>query len=53
MQKRFSYVYQGVKTYTERFRKCAIPAMIKLLNEYEADKQQKFKQLESWMLLYQ
>ena len=49
MQKRFSYVYQGVRAYTERFRKSAIPAMIKLLNDYEADKQQKFKQLDAFV----
>ena len=47
MQKRYSYVYQGVRAFTERFRKSAIPAMVKMLNDYEADKQQKFKKLDA------
>ena len=45
MQKRNSYVYQGVRAYTERFRKSAIPSMLRILNEYE--KQKKFKKLNA------
>ena len=47
MQKRNSYVYQGVRAYTERFRKSAIPSMLRILNECEAKKQKKFKKLDA------
>ncbi len=47
MQKRNSCVYQGVRSFTERFRKSAIPSMLKMLNDYEAEKHKKFKQLDS------
>ena len=47
MQKRNSCVYQGVRSFTERFRKSAVPSMLKMLNDYEAEKHKKFKQLDS------
>ena len=47
MTKRLTNVYQNVRCYTERFRKSAIPSMVKLLNEHEAEKQKKFKKLDA------
>ena len=38
IQKRKSCVYLGVRSFTQRFRKSAIPSMLKMLNDYEAEK---------------
>ena len=43
MTKRNTDAYKVVRASTERFRKSAIPSMVKLLNEHEAKKQKQFK----------
>ena len=49
MTKRNTDAYKVVRASTERFRKSAIPSMVKLLNEHEAKKQKQFKKLSSIM----
>ena len=49
MTKRNTNVYQDVRCYTERFRKSAIPSMVRLLNEHEAEKQRQFRKLVDTM----
>ena len=47
MEKRCSEFYQVVKSQTERFRKSAIPAMVKLLNVCQKEKRETFKKLDA------
>ena len=47
MTKRNTDAYKVVRASTERFRKSAIPSMVKLLNEHEAKKQKQFKKLRT------
>ena len=46
MQKRFPECYKVVRSQTERFKKSAIPYMIKLLNECQRNKRDTFKKLD-------
>ena len=43
----YYYVYQSVRSFTERFCKSAIPSMLKMLNDHEAEKHKKLKKLDS------
>ena len=47
MTKRNTNAFKVVRASTERFRKSAIPSMVKLLNENEAMKQKQFKELST------
>ena len=47
MEKRSPEFYKVIRIQTERFRKSAIPSMVKLLNEHEAKKQKQFKKLST------
>ncbi len=46
-QKRCPEYYKVVKTQTERFRKSAIPSMIKILNDCQRVKRETFKKLNA------
>ena len=47
MLKRSPEYYKVIKTQTERFRKSAIPSMIKLLNNCQKKKRETFKKLDN------
>ena len=47
MQKRYPEYYKVVRAQTERFRKSAIPSMIKLLNDCQRKKSETFKKLDT------
>ena len=45
--KRSSEFYKVSKVQTERFRKSAIPSMVKMLNDYEREKKETFNKLNA------
>ena len=47
MEKRNPDYFDTVVTHTERFRKSAIPCMIRKLNDYQSEKNKLFKKLVS------
>ena len=47
MEVRCSEFYQVIRSQTERFRKSAIPSMIKMLNDCQKQKQKTFKKLDA------
>ena len=47
MQKRYPEYYKVVKSQTERFRKSAIPSMLKMLNGCQREKRVTFKKLDA------
>ena len=49
MEKRSSNANKVVRAQTERFRKSAIPSMVKMLNASESKKRKLFSQLDSFV----
>ena len=49
MEKRSSNAFKVIRADTERFRKSAIPSMVKMLNASEAKKKKLFNQLDSFV----
>ena len=47
MKKRNSEFYKVVRVQTERFRKSAIPSMVKMLNDVEKEKKETFDKLNA------
>ena len=47
MEKRSSNAYKVIRAHTERFRKSAIPSMVKMLNASVSKKRKLFNQLDS------
>ena len=47
MEVRSSEFYRVVKAQTERFRKSAIPSMIKMLNDFQKGKEETYKKLDA------
>ena len=49
MEKRSSNAFKVIRAHTERFRKSAIPSMVKMLNASESKKRKLFNQLDSFV----